>query len=452
MNESTYSWDVFISHASEDKPFADRLANLLKEMGLNVWYDSFILEIGDSLSKKLNEGLLKSNYGIVVMSRNFFAKDWTQLEVAALLNREIKNRKVILPIWHDISFEEVRELAPLLVDKVARMSEKDSLSKIAQDILKVIRPEKFKDEQTTKVFTLESINDNELVILPFRPFKGFTLAVSKYPVTNVQYRQYIEAQRKKLRDRFTQNPFAYFNNRSDAEKEVYINQEVPVPYGEHYKGGKWEGPFYPWEDQNYNVDDLPVVCVSAVDAYEYVLWLNHASRSRGMFFVLLKPELWNYAALGRFFESRNPIDWLTQTKSIHHNSPFPISIKNDGERINSRGISDMFGNIWEWCENKGVLQIRMPVLGDYSRAESRTELRGGGFLDDLGSVSPFLSSTMLKDGLNTKHSDLGFRIGAIIELSRLESEIREQLWLYKENADYLISEYLESHNNLYHFR
>ncbi|RZK11203.1 MAG: toll/interleukin-1 receptor domain-containing protein, partial [Flavobacterium sp.] len=82
-------WDIFISHSHEDKWFVETLANILVSMGLKVWYDSFVLELGDSLSKKINEGLANSTYGIVVLSHSFFKKDWTQLEVAALLNKEI---------------------------------------------------------------------------------------------------------------------------------------------------------------------------------------------------------------------------------------------------------------------------------------------------------------------------------------------------------------------------
>ena len=69
---------MFISHASEDKDEVVRpLAMALKEKGLSVWYDEFELKIGDSLRRKIDLGLAKSNFGIVVISRDFINKGWT---------------------------------------------------------------------------------------------------------------------------------------------------------------------------------------------------------------------------------------------------------------------------------------------------------------------------------------------------------------------------------------
>ena len=57
----TETYDVFISHASEDKDSIVRsLANALTELGLKVWYDEFTLRIGDSLRQKIDRGLATS--------------------------------------------------------------------------------------------------------------------------------------------------------------------------------------------------------------------------------------------------------------------------------------------------------------------------------------------------------------------------------------------------------
>ena len=66
---------MFISHASEDKDSVVRpLALALKNKGINVWYDEFELKIGDSLRRKIDQGLSKSKFGIVVISRSFIKK------------------------------------------------------------------------------------------------------------------------------------------------------------------------------------------------------------------------------------------------------------------------------------------------------------------------------------------------------------------------------------------
>lgn len=68
-------WDLFISHASEDKEkLVKPLAELLRRYGARIWYDEFELKLGDSLSRRIDEGLRQAAFGLVVLSRRFFAK------------------------------------------------------------------------------------------------------------------------------------------------------------------------------------------------------------------------------------------------------------------------------------------------------------------------------------------------------------------------------------------
>ncbi len=116
-------WDVFISHATEDKQdFVTDLASALRQSGLLVWFDKLELTIGDSLRRKIDEGLANSRYGIVVLSRHFFAKEWPQHELDGLMSKEIAGTKVILPVWHNISLEEVRSRSPILASRLAARS------------------------------------------------------------------------------------------------------------------------------------------------------------------------------------------------------------------------------------------------------------------------------------------------------------------------------------------
>ncbi|MCK9385933.1 MAG: DUF1883 domain-containing protein [Nevskia sp.] len=78
-------YDVFISHASEDKEEIVRpLAQALRSEGLRVWYDEFELRIGDSLRRKIDKGLASSRFGLVVLSPSFIAKGWTNYELDGL--------------------------------------------------------------------------------------------------------------------------------------------------------------------------------------------------------------------------------------------------------------------------------------------------------------------------------------------------------------------------------
>jgi hypothetical protein len=132
-------YDAFICHASEDKDqFVRPLAKALTRLGLRVWYDEFTLEVGDSLRRSIDRGLVNSRYGIVVLSRAFFRKNWTQYELDGLTAREIDGVRVILPIWHRVSKKLVLTFSPSLADKVALESSKLSVHQIAKQLLKAM--------------------------------------------------------------------------------------------------------------------------------------------------------------------------------------------------------------------------------------------------------------------------------------------------------------------------
>ncbi|MCC5653916.1 TIR domain-containing protein [Nostoc sp. XA013] len=137
---SSVKYDAFISHASEDKEVLVRpLAEKLEEAGFFVWYDEFKLKVGDSLRRSIDKGLANSKFGIVVLSPSFFAKNWPQYELDGLVAKEMRGGKVILPLWHKVSKNEVMAYSPTLADKVAlntSMFTIDELVKELSDVLK----------------------------------------------------------------------------------------------------------------------------------------------------------------------------------------------------------------------------------------------------------------------------------------------------------------------------
>ena len=139
MSTST-QWDVFISHASEDKEeFVRPLANRLRDLGLRVWYDEFSLRLGDSLSRSIDEGLARSQFGVVVLSPDFFRKEWPQRELDGLVAKQISGGKPILPLWHRIARAEIVVHSPTLADRVA-LETSGGPELVAQKILEVVRP------------------------------------------------------------------------------------------------------------------------------------------------------------------------------------------------------------------------------------------------------------------------------------------------------------------------
>ena len=136
----SHKYDVFISHASEDKDSVVRpLAHALSASGLKVWYDEFELRIGDSLRRKIDTGLANSRFGVVVLSRSFFGKGWTNYELDGLVTRAVSGEQILLPIWHEITKKELIDYSPSLADKVARSTATHTIEEIAKEITDVIR-------------------------------------------------------------------------------------------------------------------------------------------------------------------------------------------------------------------------------------------------------------------------------------------------------------------------
>jgi hypothetical protein len=139
---STKAWDVFVSHASEDKAsFVRPLATALANLGVAVWYDEFSLRLGDSISRSIDKGLAQSRFGVVVVSHAFLSKPWPEYELRGLVAREIGEDRVILPIWHGVERPEVLSFSPPLADKVALDTRQSSAEDIAIRLLREIRPD-----------------------------------------------------------------------------------------------------------------------------------------------------------------------------------------------------------------------------------------------------------------------------------------------------------------------
>lgn len=143
VEDAHREYDVFISHASDDKEdIVKDLAEALREVGLRVWYDDFELKIGDSLRQKIDRGLANSRVGLVVLSRSFVNKGWANYELDGIVSRSVDGAQTLLPIWHQISKKEVMEYSPSLSDKVARNTATHTVEEIAEEISELLNENK----------------------------------------------------------------------------------------------------------------------------------------------------------------------------------------------------------------------------------------------------------------------------------------------------------------------
>ncbi|MDV2470361.1 toll/interleukin-1 receptor domain-containing protein [Acinetobacter chinensis] len=158
-------WDAFISHASEDKnEVVLPLSKLLLDEGLKIWLDQGEIFLGDSLREKIDEGLSFSQFGIIILSHNFFNKNWTIAELDALFSREISGEKVILPIWHGIGVDEIRSYSPLLAGKYA-VSTDQGLNEVKEKILSAIYKEGRKESIGKPIYS-GKLNKRAIMTLP----------------------------------------------------------------------------------------------------------------------------------------------------------------------------------------------------------------------------------------------------------------------------------------------
>jgi hypothetical protein len=132
-------YDVFICHASEDKPYVEDLVQGLRAAGVSVWYDRSLLEWGDDLRSSIDEGLIKSRFGLIVFSPAFLKrKRWTEYELSSLFSREDSRSKVILPIWHNVSRDDLMRYSPGFADRLAMLTSNDSVASIVSSLLRLL--------------------------------------------------------------------------------------------------------------------------------------------------------------------------------------------------------------------------------------------------------------------------------------------------------------------------
>jgi len=133
--------DVFLSHASEDKDdIARPLQAALQARGLTVWFDEINIKVGQSIRQEIEKGIAHATFGVVILSPNFFAKQWTQAELDALFTKKLSTgRDLLLPIWHRVTRDQVESHSPLVAGILALNTSLMSTEQIADAIAEAVR-------------------------------------------------------------------------------------------------------------------------------------------------------------------------------------------------------------------------------------------------------------------------------------------------------------------------
>lgn len=132
-----FEFDIFISHASEDKTVARKITENLNDSGVKVWFDENVLRLGDDLREGIENGINNSRFALIILSHNFFKKEWPRNELNGFFSRINEGKKIILPIWHQVTQEEVAKYSPIVANKKALST--DNYEKITTEILELLQ-------------------------------------------------------------------------------------------------------------------------------------------------------------------------------------------------------------------------------------------------------------------------------------------------------------------------
>jgi formylglycine-generating enzyme required for sulfatase activity len=336
-------WDAFISHASEDKDqFVRPLVAALQAEGLRIWYDELTLTVGDSLRRSIDEGLLNSQYSIVILSPSFLKKGWTQHELDGLLARQIGGQKVILPVWHNITRDELMRYSPSLADKLG-VSSAQGIPHVVRELLRAMQR-----IQADDIPLKRKDYEPETILIPAGPFVMGVEAtgawqqhkvilpayeIGKYPVTNEQYAEFVEQKPEHLAEM----------------RKVWRAAKPPKRILKH-----------------------PVVRVSWYDAQSYCRWL---SRTTGRTYRLPTEAEWEKAARGD--QDGRIYPWGDEITPEHANYDNRRTTAVDQYETGQSpyGCYDMAGNIWEWTstlwgEPRKQAQFTYPYVYDPHKREN----------------------------------------------------------------------------------
>lgn len=139
-------YDAFICHASEDKlAIVKDFHEACRDAGINTWYDNDEIGWGDQIVTKINEGLAKSRFVIVFVTKHSVKKEWVKKELNAALSMAVKKGQFVLPVFLGVKSEEVEQTYPFLAglnykfiafyDPAVKVK-KDEIAKLVQALKK----------------------------------------------------------------------------------------------------------------------------------------------------------------------------------------------------------------------------------------------------------------------------------------------------------------------------
>ena len=132
--------DVFLCHAWDDRRgVARELHDMLESRGVSVWFSEKDVALGSPLMREIDRGLAKSRIGIVLVTPALLSRLRSEgiadKELSALLARDL-----LIPVVHNTSYEELREVSPLLGSRSGLSTAENAMHEVAAKVAELVSP------------------------------------------------------------------------------------------------------------------------------------------------------------------------------------------------------------------------------------------------------------------------------------------------------------------------
>ena len=108
--------------------------NALSGADLKVWYFPMSRKYGEDLLKDIEEGIKHSMYSILIITKDYMRKRWTETEFRIIVSQAINLNKNFFVIWDNVTWSEVHNFSPYLATYDALNTKEKNLDEIALEL------------------------------------------------------------------------------------------------------------------------------------------------------------------------------------------------------------------------------------------------------------------------------------------------------------------------------